>query len=110
MENMLALAASLLLAGTATALAHSNEARLHEQSAMIEAGRQNGAITWSEGRKLRKEQAEIARVKEVLEADGRLSSNDKRVLYRMQDEAEAEIVSESSDRWHRLWWMPRLAR
>jgi hypothetical protein len=109
MSKTLALAAGLMLAGTA-AFAHSNEARLDDQAAMIEAGRRNGAITWSEGLRLRKEQAGIVRVKEVLAADGRLSHDDKRVLSRMQDEAEAHIVKESADRWHRLWWVPRFAR
>lgn len=110
MSKTLTLAAGLLLLGTGAALAHSNEARMDEQAAQIEVGRRNGAITWGEGRKLRKEQTEIARVKEVLEADGKLSREDRRVLYRMQDKAEDNILSQSSDRWHRPWWVPRFVR
>lgn len=110
MLKLVTMTAAALFATSAAALAHSNEARLAEQSAMIEQGRETGAITWREGRALRKEQAAIARAKADLETDGRLSRADKRLLFKMQDEAESHIASEASDGWHRPWWLPRVGR
>jgi hypothetical protein len=110
MSRTLTLAAAVLVTSTAVAAAHSVEARFEEENDTIEYGRQTGSITWLEGRKLRRELGEIARVKDRLEADGRLSSRDKRILYRMQDRADAHIEAEASDRWHRLWWLPRVGR
>lgn len=110
MSRTIALAAALLLSSTALALAHSNAARLDEQAGMIEDGRRSGEITWLEGRKLRKEQREIARVKAIFEADGKLTREEKRVLFRMQDQAGEHIEAEATDRWHRVIWLPRIGR
>lgn len=110
MLRIATLTAIIVIAGTLTGHAHSNEARLEEQAAEIEAGRQNGTITWREGRALRKEQAAIARAKETLEADGQLSRSEKRVLFKMQNEADEHIAAEATDGWHRAWWLPRIAR
>ncbi len=104
------LTAGLVLATATAALAHSNEARQAEQAYAIEEGRQDGSITWREGRALRKDQREIARVKDALEADGRLSRDDKRVLYQLQDQTEARIDTEASDSWYRPRWLPRFGR
>jgi hypothetical protein len=104
------LTTGLVLTTATAALAHSNEARQMEQAYAIEDGRRDGSITWREGRLLRKDQIEISRVKSALEDDGRLSNSDKRVLYKMQDEAEARIAAEANDTWHRPWWLPRFAR
>ena len=108
MNRMLALAAGLLMAGSTTALAHSNEARQIAQRSAIEEGRQNGSITWLEGRKLRKEQAEIMRVEAELKADGHLSARDKRILHAMQDEAEGHIIAEQTDGRRRWRLLPRV--
>lgn len=110
MSKIITLAATALVATTGVALAHSNEARQAEQQAWIEQGRQDGSITWREGRKLRKQQAEIARVEEELSEDGRLSRTDRRVLHKLQDEAAESIDSEATDRWRRWWWLPRVGR
>jgi hypothetical protein len=110
MKTIAALAAGLLLATTAVASAHSNQARLEEQSAAIELGRRDGGITWREGIKLRKQQALIARRKSELEADGRLSRSDRRELHSLQDEAQTTIVREHNDSWRRLWFLPRVGR
>lgn len=110
MTRLSALAAAALVAMTGTAFAHSNDDRLAEQAAWIEAGRQDGSITWTEGLKLRKEQREIARVKAEFEADGRLSPTERRVLHKMQDEAQANIQAETMDNVHRLSWLPRIGR
>ena len=104
------IAASMLIAGTVAANAHSNEARFEEQADVIEQGRRDGSITWLEGRKLRKEQAEIARAKSILESDGKLSRGDKRILFGIQDVAEDHIISEATDRRHRLWFLPRVGK
>ncbi len=103
-----AFAAALVVTGAAGASAHSNEARQIEQRLAIEKGRQTGALTWTEGRKLRKEQAEIMRVESALKADGRLSARDKRILHRLQDNAEGHIVAEKTDRLRRWRFLPRV--
>lgn len=110
MLRLATLVAGLVIIGTITADAHSNEARIEEQAAEIEAGRRNGTITWREGRELRKEQTAIAEAKETLEADGHLSRADKHVLFKMQDEAEEHIREEETDSWRRPWWLPRFGR
>jgi hypothetical protein len=110
MTKTATLAAGILIAGTLTASAHSNEARMEEQRDVIEQGRIDGSITWTEGIALRKEQARIARVKSALESDGRLSRADKRVLFRLQDEAEGHIIAEQTDRRHRWWRLPRVGK
>ena len=106
----LMIAALATLASGGAALAHSNDARLDEQSAYIEQGRRDGSITWLEGRQLRKDQREIERVKSALEADGRLTREEKRVLYKMQDAAEDHIEAEATDARHRASWLPRFGK
>jgi len=108
MTRLLAITGALIVAGAGGALAHSNDARQLEQRLAIEQGRQSGALTWSEGRALRKQQAEIVRVERALKADGHLSAADKRVLHRLQDQAEGRIIAESTDRWHRWRILPRI--
>lgn len=110
MSRLAILAAAAFAASSGAALAHSNDARLDEQHAWIEAGREDGSITWREGLALRKKQAEIARVKAELEADGHLSRADRRVLHKMQDEAALAIEQEASDGWRRLRFLPRVGR
>ena len=110
MKNTGIIAALILIAGSAGASAHSNEARQDEQQDAIEQGRIDGSITWREGIELRKEQAAIARAKTALEKDGRLSGSDKRILFRMQDGAEGHIIAEQTDRRHRLWFLPRVGK
>lgn len=103
--------AALLVIGAASgAMAHSNEARQFEQADQIEEGRRDGSITWREGQVLRKDQREIAHVKEVMEADGKLTRDEKHVLYKLQDAAQDHIDDEANDTWHRAWWLPRIAR
>ncbi len=110
MSKIITLAGVLLIATSASAFAHSNDARLDEQAAAIEQGRRDGTITWREGRKLRKEQAAVARVQDELASDGRLSKRDTRILHRLQDQSEGRIVSESTDGWRRWRWLPRVGR
>ena len=102
--------ATVLLAGSTAALAHSNEARQVEQANAIEDGRRDGSVTWREGRELRKDQREIAAVKAAFEADGRLTREEKHVLFKMQDAADAHIESEANDNRHRASWLPRFGR
>ncbi len=108
MFRTIAIAAAVLSATSAAALAHSNDARLSEQTSAIELGRTDGSITWREGRKLKKEQAEIARVRAGFEADGKLTKNEQRILHEMQTQSEAHIVAESNDGWRRWKLLPRV--
>ena len=85
MSRLITLAAGLLIASSAAALAHSVEARFEEQ-------------------------AEIARVKAELEADGNLSRADKRILFGLQDQAESNIEAEATDTLHRALFLPRIGR
>ena len=71
--KLMMLGCALILVPAANASAHSNEARQDEQADAIEQGRREGSITWREGRQLRKDQREIARVKETLEAGSQWS-------------------------------------
>jgi hypothetical protein len=110
MSKISLLAAGLIIASTAVASAHSNEARLEEQLDVIEQGRMDGTITWREGIKLRKQQALIAQRRAQLLSDGRLSKKDRRELHAIQDDAETTIVNEQNDSWRRLWWLPRVGK
>ena len=103
-------AGSTMAASTSLALAHSNEARQSEQADWIEQGRRDGSITWSEGLRLRREQAQIEHTKNALAADGSLSRSDRQTVYRLQDNAQADISHEANDGWHRWWWLPRFGR
>jgi hypothetical protein len=104
------LTAGVVLTTATAALAHSPTARQMEQTYAIEQGRRDGSLTWREGRKLRKDQREIERVKAALASDGKLNRNDKRVLYQLQNAADDRIDQEKNDGWRRLWWLPRVGR
>jgi ferredoxin-NADP reductase len=107
MKTVALIAAGILAAASASAFAHSNDARQTEQWNIIEQGRNDGSITWREGLKLRRQQAEIARIEAEMKADGRLSRAEKRLLHRRQDQAQNNIVREASDGWQRPWWLRR---
>ena len=115
MTKIALIATSVLLATSASAFArtpsHSDiEAREQRQLGEIEQGRQSGAITWSEGLKLRAEQRRITAVEEAAEADGRVSRAERARLQGLQNQAYQNIESEKHDGWHRWWWLPRFGR
>lgn len=110
LSKLIIVAATAIVAGAGAASAHSNEARQAEQDQLIEEGRRDGSITWREGRQLRKDQREITQVKEALEADGRLTRAEKKVLFKLQDDAETHIEAEANDNRHRAWFLPRFGR
>lgn len=110
MKSLPLVATALLTMTNGAALAHSNNIRQQEQLDWIDQGRRDGSITWTEGLRLRREQAVIAERKAEFEADGRLSRADKRELYEMQDRAEDHIAHEATNGWHRVWWLPRFGR
>ena len=56
-----ALALALVTLAPVTAMANKIDNRQAKQAERIEAGRQTGSITWTEGIKLRAEQRKIAR-------------------------------------------------
>lgn len=107
MNKIVLIAAGILAATSASVFAHSNDARQAEQWNKIEQGRNDGSITWREGLKLRREQAEIARTEAEMKADGRLSRQEKHTLHRIQDQAQSNIVHEANDGWQRPWWLRR---
>lgn len=104
------LAIAIAILTPTLALAHAPEDRMAEQQAKIEQGRKTGDITWREGLRLRQEQREIARVENELAADGRLTKSERRVLRKLQNNAEANIVTEATDTRHRPWFLPRFGR
>jgi hypothetical protein len=104
------LALALLATSSVAAFAGRVDDRREHQYYKIEEGRQNGSITWTEGLKLRGEQRKISKVEKVLKSDGYLSNKDRRILNKLQSKASHDIADESSDRWHRVWWMPRFGR
>jgi hypothetical protein len=110
MKNTALIAFAALAATSTLALAHSNDARQSEQRDWIQDGRNNGTITWREGIKLRREQANINRIEAQMRSDGRLSRDEKRTLHGLQDQAQNDIVRESNDGWRRPWWLPRFGR
>ncbi len=103
------IAASLLIAMTAAASAHSTsiDTRQNWQAKRIEQGRQNGSITWFEGLKLRAEQKKIKRQKARYSSDGYLSYSERKNLQRLQHKAKHHITKEKHDGWRRAWWLPR---
>ncbi|MEE8310085.1 MAG: hypothetical protein V3R34_06815 [Hyphomicrobium sp.] len=103
------IAASLLIATTAAASAHSTsiDSRQNWQAKRIESGRQSGSITWFEGLKLRAEQHKITHRKAKYRADGRQSYSERKELQRLQHKAKAHINNEKYDSWRRVWWLPR---
>lgn len=105
-----ALALSLLVLTPAVASAHSSETRQTYQLGEIERGRQTGAITWTEGLKLRKEQREISKVEASLKSDGHLSKKDRRVLNKLQTAAEQHIADKATNTRHRATFLPRVGR
>ena len=100
----------LLLATTAAAHADGIQNRQTFQLGQIEQGRQDGSITWREGLRLRAEQQRITQVRNDLEVDGRLPKVNRRVLYRMQDEAAEHIEEARNNGRHRLNGLPRVGR
>lgn len=104
------LALTALIALPAVASAHSNDARMTEQAGLIERGRQDGSITWTEGIKLRQEQRQIANVYKDFMSDGRLTAKERRVLHRLQNEAQNNIAQAIDNYRHRISGLPRVGR
>lgn len=100
----------LLLATSAAANADGIQDRQTFQFGQIEQGRQDGSITWREGLRLRAEQKRISQVRSDLEVDGRLPTVNRRVLYRMQDEAAEHIEEARNNARHRLNGLPRVGQ
>ncbi|HRY07786.1 MAG TPA: hypothetical protein P5114_11750 [Hyphomicrobiaceae bacterium] len=111
--KILIAAAAILTTTTVAASAHSVrpvDRALHKQSHRIEQGRKSGQITWREGRKLRAEQRDIARVRSRYLSDGKLTAREYRDLRRRQQSASWHIVNEKHDGWRRPRFLPRVGR
>ena len=108
-------ALALIVAGgvfvTGPAAAHSEryfERQLADYSQRIENGRISGAITFFEGRKLRRQLRRIERLAVDAFKDGRLSRDEHDVLVDRFAEVDERINAEASDRWRRLGVLPRV--
>lgn len=110
MKTVALIAFTALVTSSTLALADRVDQRQSNQLNRIEAGRHNGAITWREGLKLRREQALIARTEAQYKADGRVTRDEKQALNQLQDNASNHIVREQHDGWRRAWWLPRFGR
>lgn len=110
MKSLTALTLTVLALTATTVSAHSINERRDHQLRQIEAGRESGALTWREGRKLRRQQATIARAEHHMRSDGHLSRTERRVLSDMQHDAQVRIVHEKHDGWRRPRWLRRVAK
>jgi methionine-rich copper-binding protein CopC len=110
MKAVALIALGALAASSSLAAAHSVDQRQAAQIDRIEDGRNAGTITWREGVKLRREQAQIARAEQQFKSDGRVSRDEKRALTQLQNQANHDIARESNDGWRRAWWVPRFGR
>jgi len=109
MKSLCAVTLTLLALTAAATAASAGRISDHRDSQLrqIEAGRESGMLTWREGRKLRREQAAIARAEYGMRSDGHLSRREREILRVMQDDAQARIVHEKHDGWRRPWWLRR---
>ena len=110
MIRITSIALAALIAVPAIASAHTIEDRKAIQAYKIEQGRKDGSITWREGIKLRGEQRKIERTETQMKDKGYLTKRDRRELSQMQNKAAKHIYAEKHDRWHRAWFLPRVAR
>lgn len=112
MLKLMSLAATALIATTAMASAHDKIDRMQARQAdRIEAGRLDGSLTFTEGRKLRREQTRIARLEKQLRASGGgLSKSERRVLRQLLRAANHNIRDERHDAQRRAKFLPRVGR
>lgn len=104
-------ASALLIAGTTMASADSVERRQERQYDRIEAGRENGSITWLEGLRLRAEQRHVSKVADYLrDGDGHYSGGNGLAVRKLQNEASEDIREAAENNHYRPWWLPRVGR
>ncbi|MEM1372382.1 MAG: hypothetical protein AAGG72_09185 [Pseudomonadota bacterium] len=107
-------ACALVGLGAHTAAAHHGEKLARTQAAQsdaIEAGRQSGEITYSEGLKLRREMRRIETLKlQLKDNDGRIDASETRVLRRLQNDLWQSIDDEADDKRKRWRLLPRVGR
>ena len=102
-------ATAILIASTAMASADSVQNRQERQYDRIEAGRENGSITWLEGLRLRAEQRRVSKVAEYLrDGDGHFSGGNGLAVRRLQNQASADIQDAKDNNHYRVWWLPRV--
>ncbi len=80
------------------------QAERERQRALVELGRHDGSITWTEKYSLAREQARIEQLERDALADGRLSRDEFRNLRQAQDDAARHIHTERHDNQVRGWW------
>jgi len=108
--NKIALIATALAATTVAANAASINGTQRRQLDRIEQGRQTGAITWTEGLKLRAEQKRITNKEARYRADGYLSRSERAELRSMQRQASQNITAKKYDAKARPSWLPRVGK
>ena len=107
MKALSAVTLTILALSATGASADRIDHRRGYQLNQIEAGRESGTLTWREGRKLRREQAAIARAEYDMKSDGQLSRHERHMLRNMQQNAQERIIHEKHDGWRRPWWLRR---
>lgn len=108
MKKVILIATAAIMASAGMASAASIDSTQARQAKRIEAGRESGKITWTEGLKLRAEQNKIKRKEAAYRSDGYLSTSEKRKLRTMQRDAGKHIAQEKHDSKQRAWWLPRV--
>ena len=105
----LAAAVSMLIATGASAHARYNfERRIDYLAQKIESGRRLGSITYTEGLRLRRLVRNARDLLQSFEADGVLSSYERRTLRRELDEVLVRIQEERRDSQRRPGFLPRI--
>jgi hypothetical protein len=82
----------------------SIQAERERQRALVEAGRDNGSLTWYEKYSINRERARIDALERAALADGRLNRDEYRAIREAQTEATRNIYAESHDGQVRGWW------
>lgn len=85
--------------------------RQKEQTELIEAGRDDGRITYQEGRKLRRELEDIDKLEEIFrKSDNWLNPFEQRILHRLLDMADQHIQHQINDNYRRWSVLPRVGK
>lgn len=109
--KLLTLAATALVIGTSAAMAqpkYDPDHRAVELERRYQADRDNGSITYLEGRSLRREAEAIADRERQLKADGHLSRADRNEIRRLQNQLERDIAAAESNGRRRWIGLPRV--
>lgn len=98
-KMMIALGVAALTMGAAAQAEQPVNARQLNQERRIDAGKRSGKLTHAEANRLKAEQRSIAQLERQLKArhGGHLTSADKRMIHRRQEQANAHILAQKRD-------------